>query len=597
MTVPLNDRFSGPYETTGGETVLAYDFKIVAATDLAVWRLRDDVAAQLVYGTDYTVDGVGVSTGGNVTLVEPAEADDVYTVEGASPLSRLTDFAGHQAYQAANLNAEFDRLQRQVVELEKRLDRVVSASRFVESDPFELPPFSGSPRALIYKDGKLDEATFAEVGQGPVPWLTAVPYAIGLVCVTGPPATLVSYGGAGYVCTVAHTASAASPDPAKFIQVSSGSFSGPASSVVDRVPVFSNTGGSEVAQSPVSIGASTGDTAGVRDLATSGKRVGSGRISATVSADTNNWAPTGFANAEIVDVTYNSNNLKITGISGGVAGRVIGLRNASAANTGLLMAASASSDAANRLDIGGSIQHRAGDVIWLRHNGTDWKKDGSRQKAPVRTIFSSNGTYTRTEGLAGIEVEVQGGGGGGGGANCTATTHSAGGSGGGGGGYSKKWVAAAAILATENVTVGAAGSGGSGGSGSAGGSSSFGAHASATGGGAGDAMASGTAIAKVLGGNGGSATGGDINIPGQDGVDAIRVTAALGSLITGGGGSSFLGFGQPGTGGNNTALSTGGDDGVGYGSGGCGKYICALVQSGSGGNGRAGVVIVTEHYA
>lgn len=130
MTVPLNDRFSGPYTCTGGETVLAYDFMIVSAGDIAVWRRRGGADEQLAFSSDYSVDGVGASGGGNVTLAEAAEAGDLYVVEGVRSAARLTSFVDERAFKGVYLNTEYDHLQTQLAEVRRDIARAIKVSRF-----------------------------------------------------------------------------------------------------------------------------------------------------------------------------------------------------------------------------------------------------------------------------------------------------------------------------------------------------------------------------------------------------------------------------------------------------------------------------------
>lgn len=177
----------------------------------------------------------------------------------------------------------------------------------------------------------------------------------------------------------------------------------------------------------------------------------------------------------------------------------------------------------------------------------------------VRTYLNaaSPATWTKPAGLKYVVVQVQAAGANGG----TGTS-------GAGGGFSMKLIAAASLGATETVTIGAGGA--------PGGDSSFGSHATATGG-------NGT--------TGGSAADGDVNIRGQDGQDGQTVSHSSSSSTNyfgGDGGDSFLGHGGPGTRNSGTPGSYGGGGGgSGYGSGG----------GGSSGAGANGIVIVTEYYS
>ena len=197
----------------------------------------------------------------------------------------------------------------------------------------------------------------------------------------------------------------------------------------------------------------------------------------------------------------------------------------------------------------------------------------------VRTYVTaaSPATWTKPAGLKYVVVEVQAAGGGGGGVNGGSGGGTSAGSG-GAGGYSKKVIAVASLGATETVTIGATGTGGSAGDndGVAGGNASFGAHATATGGGLGERGNS------AGGGAGGAGASGDINITGGSGAS--------------GGSSAYIGNGgnsQLGNGGNAAGIGAG-QAASGYGGGGCGGNNISATAAG--GNGSAGIVIVTEHY-
>lgn len=180
-------------------------------------------------------------------------------------------------------------------------------------------------------------------------------------------------------------------------------------------------------------------------------------------------------------------------------------------------------------------------------------------------VFTASGTYTKPAGLKRVKVTVVGGGGNGGGASA----NNAGG-GGGGGGASIKVIEATALGATETVTVGGAA-----------GTSSFGAHCSATG---------GASAAAGAGAAGGIGSGGNTNIGGGGGGGGGLKDSALTYPSPGGsGGSSIFGGGGHGTGDGTTA--TNGQAGRAYGGGGSGAGGTT-----TGGSGSAGIVIVEEFY-
>lgn len=142
MATPTNDRVAGPYEATGGETLLAYDFKITSADELLVSRRRASVTSELVLDTDFTVTGVGEAAGGNVVLASGADAGDLYVIVGDAPRARNSDISDGKALKASALNGDFDNLQRQVQEIDEMAQRGLRRSRFDGSvGGLELPPF------------------------------------------------------------------------------------------------------------------------------------------------------------------------------------------------------------------------------------------------------------------------------------------------------------------------------------------------------------------------------------------------------------------------------------------------------------------------
>ena len=208
--------------------------------------------------------------------------------------------------------------------------------------------------------------------------------------------------------------------------------------------------------------------------------------------------------------------------------------------------------------------------------------------------YTASDTWTKPSGLKFVIAEVVGGGGGGGGADGNTSSVAAGG-GGGAGGYSRKKIAAASLGATETVTVGALGAGGTAGpnDGSDGGTTSFGAHCSATAGGGG--AASGPQTTDRVGGNGetaGVGSGGDLNLAGSDGWHGIIFGTGATTGVAGRGGDSFYGKGGFT---ESSSASTTGNPGTGYGSGGSGGLTTSNVDR-AGGDGAAGIVIVYEYF-
>ena len=214
--------------------------------------------------------------------------------------------------------------------------------------------------------------------------------------------------------------------------------------------------------------------------------------------------------------------------------------------------------------------------------------------------FTSGGTYSKPSWLKFVVVEMVGGGGGGGASVQTASYQNEGG-GGGGGGYALRKIAASSLATSETVTIGDGGAGGTSGSGyigGNGGTSSFGAHVSATGGGGGGGPAD--TNRGSWGGGGGNGSGGDINIAGEAGTGAHAMVPTWSSWPPdfSRGGDSVFGRGvKYGSNGGNWfgRRGNGWSPPSGHGGGGNGGYEAYSDTPYSGGAGAAGLVLVWEY--
>lgn len=104
------------YTAAGGETGFDYTFPIFDQNNLVVLEIdTDDTVTPLTSVTDYTVSGVGVATGGSITL-DPtlypsgATADYRYVLYRDLAIARTTDFLNGGDFKAATVNLELDKI-------------------------------------------------------------------------------------------------------------------------------------------------------------------------------------------------------------------------------------------------------------------------------------------------------------------------------------------------------------------------------------------------------------------------------------------------------------------------------------------------------
>ena len=209
-------------------------------------------------------------------------------------------------------------------------------------------------------------------------------------------------------------------------------------------------------------------------------------------------------------------------------------------------------------------------------------------------VYTTPGVTSFTKasfpGLTRIRVRAVGGGGGGAGADA-APGESVARAGGGGGGYSESIIDAAALGASETISIGLGGAGGVGNDfGDNGGDTSFGGFVLARGGaGSSTAGTSGTTVQTVPGTPGAGIGIGQITTAGGSGGPAGRLNGT--DIIGGEGGDSGGGYGQ---GGNARAAETVGASGRGYGGAGAGGLSRGAAVNG--GPGSSGAVFIELFY-
>jgi hypothetical protein len=139
MTAALNDLLVGPVTPSNGVSVISLDFFIESSAHIEVYSSAGG-ETPLSLGADYTVSGVGTSTG-SITLTTPADGSTTYAVFYVQPAARTTDLAFRGGFSSAAVNDELDRIVRiaqYVTTQVRRVFRVGSTDDVI--DPIPLTP-------------------------------------------------------------------------------------------------------------------------------------------------------------------------------------------------------------------------------------------------------------------------------------------------------------------------------------------------------------------------------------------------------------------------------------------------------------------------
>lgn len=110
MTVPTTTRLV-EYDGDDTLTVFAYPFKVYAAGDMVV-TLIDAVAVETIQtlGVHYTISGLGLPSGGNVTMVTAPATGETLRIERTPPILQQTDLRNQGTYLPSNVEDALDKI-------------------------------------------------------------------------------------------------------------------------------------------------------------------------------------------------------------------------------------------------------------------------------------------------------------------------------------------------------------------------------------------------------------------------------------------------------------------------------------------------------
>jgi len=205
MTVTSTNQkvsFSG----NGATTVFAYNFKIFAETDLLV-ILRSSTGTETTQNltSNYTVSGVGVTSGGNVTMGTAPPSGTTLTILRVQPNLQGLDLVPNDPFPAGSMEDALDKLTFMVQTHDEEIGRSIKASKtnVIADSEFTV---SATDRAnkLFSFDSSGNLSIAQELGTYRGDWAASTAYAVRDL------AKDTSTGNI-FICITAHTSSGSQP--------------------------------------------------------------------------------------------------------------------------------------------------------------------------------------------------------------------------------------------------------------------------------------------------------------------------------------------------------------------------------------------------
>jgi hypothetical protein len=194
------------YNGNGSTTVFAYTFKTFDQDDLTVIiRSAAGTETTKTLTTDYTVSGVGATSGGNVTMLTAPAAGQTITVLREQPLQQGLDLVPNDPFPATSLEDALDKLTFMVQSHEEEIGRSIKASK---TNTIISPEFTISAADRANKIFAFDSAgelsITQELGTYTGNWATATAYAQRDIVKDSSNLNI-------YICIVAHTSTGTTP--------------------------------------------------------------------------------------------------------------------------------------------------------------------------------------------------------------------------------------------------------------------------------------------------------------------------------------------------------------------------------------------------
>jgi hypothetical protein len=308
LTISSSVAKSGPYNGNGATTSFSYGFKIIDEAHIQVILTdADGVETVQTITTDYTVTGVGVDGGGNVSMVVAPATGELLTMKLDVPLTQEVDLENQGAFFAETIESAIDKVTQIVIQQQEVLDRCVQVDISSGDDPADIlnsidasvtaaaasassaatsastattqasNASTSATNAATAKTSAETAETNAEAAQAAAEaardlaqgyataadvakiewqgaWQTSTAYAV---------SDAVSNGGSSYICIVAHTSGTFATDLAALKWellaergadgTGAGDVSGPASATANAIVLFNGTTGKLIKDSTYTI--------------------------------------------------------------------------------------------------------------------------------------------------------------------------------------------------------------------------------------------------------------------------------------------------------------------------------------------------------
>jgi|GEM_PF-1537138 len=339
----------------GVTTVFPYDFRILKNTDL---KVTVDGATKTLT-TDYTVSGVGDSGGGNVTFVSAPANGTAIVLEGNASYDRTTDYQRSGGFDEETVDKDFDRAVILIKQLKAILDRVPQIKSGLTLTQPSLP----DPVAQRFLRWKADLSGFENFDIATIGALAVSDFMKTMLDDADAAAAFTTLGISAYIQTLLNDADAATA----------------------RTTLGA-------------LAAANGVATGTLDVSEALKL--SGDISpAQITADQNDYAPTGFATASTLRLSTDASR-NITGLAGGADGLIKLIHNIGSFNI-VLKDESASSTAANRFALNADVTIAADQMALLQYDSIS-----SRWRVIAGGSFDINGLTAETSPAVGDLVPI-----------------------------------------------------------------------------------------------------------------------------------------------------------------------------------------------